>query len=389
LRGRGGTRSQQRMAVCKAPRLEAHPALRDCDAMFDVAIVGGGPAGSTCAAFCAAAGLRTLLVEREKFPREKVCGDCVNPACWPVLNRLQLADRVRSLPHGTLDRVDFIGIGGRQVSVGLPGGDDAEIAIKRSLLDELLLDRAVELGTEVQTATVTALSPPDPRTTHWNISAGEKNFKARMLIAADGRNSTVARLSGLLPGPTKERIALQMHLPLPSGFGNRVVLEFRPEGYSGQAPVNRDELNLCLVSIPTKMASLRKWAEARFAISPEHSWRTITPLTRAPIRAGQARLLLVGDAARVVEPFTGEGIYYALASAELAAKAIILERGGGDAHDVATAYSAAHAQLYRGRLWVNRLARMAVLSPRTASALLGVARFQPWMLRLLTAKITR
>ena len=46
---------------------------------FDVAIVGGGPAGAVCAAFCSGAGLRTLVLEREKFPREKVCGDCLNP----------------------------------------------------------------------------------------------------------------------------------------------------------------------------------------------------------------------------------------------------------------------------------------------------------------------
>src|SRR3954471_10459977 len=114
--------------------------------MFDVAIVGGGPAGASCAAFCAAAGLRTAVLERENFPREKVCGDCMNPACWPVLGRLDLAERVRALPHGKLDRVDFIGIDGRRLSVDLPAGAEAEIAIKRSLFDHLLLERARELG---------------------------------------------------------------------------------------------------------------------------------------------------------------------------------------------------------------------------------------------------
>lgn len=356
--------------------------------MFDVAIVGGGPAGSSCAAFCAVAGLRTVVLERERFPREKVCGDCINPACWPVLRRLEVADRIRSLPRGRLSQVDFIGIGGRRVSVTLPVGEDAEIAIKRSLFDNLLLERARELGAKiVEETTVTALSSPDPRTDHWKISAGEQTFRARMLAAADGRNSTVARLSGLLPRVARERIALQAHLPLPPDFGDRVVLEFRPEGYSGQAPVNDAELNLCLVSVPARIGSLREWAESRFGISPDHPWRTITPLTRDPISPGQPGLFLVGDAARVVEPFTGEGIYYALASGELAAKAILLEREGGSAEDVALAYSSAHAQLYRGRLWINRLARAAVLSPRSASAFLGLARFQPALLRLLTGKI--
>src|SRR6266481_291869 len=311
--------------------------------MFDVVIVGSGPAGASCAAFCADAGLRTLVLERELFPREKVCGDCLNPACWPILRRLELAERVRAAPHGKLDRVEFIGIGGRRVSVELPVGDDAEIAIKRSRFDQLLLDRARELGaTVLEATTVTELSSPDPRRDYWKISAGEKTFEARTLVAADGRNSTVARLCGLLPRNARERIALQTHLPLPPGFGDRIVLEFRPEGYSGQAPVGNGTLNLCLVSVPGKIASLRHWAEARFQIPSDHSWRTITPLTREPISPGQPGLFLVGDTARVVEPFTGEGIYYALASGELAAKAIALPRDGGNAADVAVAYSSAH-----------------------------------------------
>lgn len=357
--------------------------------MFDVAIVGGGPAGSSCAAFCAMAGLRTLLLERATFPREKVCGDCVNPACWPILRRLELAERLFALPHAKLAYVELIGIKGRRLSAELPSGDDAEIAIKRSLFDELLLRRAHELGATVfESTTVTALSPPDPRSNHWSISAGERTFCARTLVAADGRNSTVARLCGLLPRSTKERIALQTHLPLPPRFGDRVVLEFRPEGYSGQAPVGGGQLNLCLASVPDKIASLRQWAEVRFEIPSNHSWRTITPLRRTPILAGQGSLFLVGDAARVVEPFTGEGIYYGLASGELAAKAIGFQCNGQGAEEVSAAYSAAHAALYRGRLWINQLARAAVLSPRAASVFLEALRFQPNLLRFLIAKIT-
>lgn len=358
--------------------------------MFDVAIVGGGPAGSTCAAFCASAGLRTLLLEREVFPREKVCGDCLNPACWPILRRLQLTECVWSLPHGMLDRVEFIGIGGRTVPVTLPAGDGAEIAVKRSLFDQLIMDRARELGATIhEGTTVTALARPSPGAWNWTITAAEKTFESRVLVAADGRNSTVARLCHLLPRGARERVALQTHLPLPDGYGNRVVLQFLPEGYSGQAPVGDGELNLCLVSVPRKITALRNWAETRFGISPKHAWRTITPLTRAPITAATPSLLLVGDAARVVEPFTGEGIYYALASGELAADAIISRHHGRDEAEVAAAYLAAHDELYRGRLWINRLARAAVLSPRVASALLEGARFQPGLLRLLTAKIVR
>lgn len=345
--------------------------------MYDVAIVGGGPAGASCAAFCAAAGLRVVVLEREQFPREKVCGDCINPACWGVLERLGVSDAVRALPHGALDEVEFIAIDGRAVHVGLPGGDNAEIAVKRSALDAVLLDRARACGAEVrENSTVTALNRADG---NWRVTTAEAELAARFVVGADGRNSTIARIVGLLPRNAKDRVALQAHLPMPQNFGRRVVLQFLPDGYSGQAPVNDTELNVCLVGRADSLQRLRTWAATRFALAADPHWRTITPLTRDPISPAHRGLLLVGDAARVVEPFTGEGIFYALRSGELAAESIVT---GAD-------YTRPHRDMYRGRLWINRLARAAVTSPRIGSTFVHAARFQPALLRLLTAKITK
>ena len=355
---------------------------------YDVAIVGGGPAGASCASFCAQAGLRVLVLEREIFPREKVCGDCLNPACWDVLRRLDVAERVRLLPHARLDRVEFIAVGGRSVAVDLPAGENAEIAVKRSLLDQLLLTRARELGAEVvHSATVTALNKSSSGA--WNLQTRGQDFSARAVIGADGRNSTVARICNLLPGPQRERVALQTHLPLPADFGNRVVLQFLKGGYSGQAPVGDESLNVCLVAGARGTDALKDWATSRFEISRDHPWRTITPLTRSPIHPAHSHLLFIGDAARVVEPFTGEGIYYALASGELAARALVRLQHGQNEATVLREFAGAHAALYRGRLWINRLARAAVLSPRVASFCVQAARLQPALLRLLTAKIVR
>jgi len=197
---------------------------------FDVAIVGAGPAGSTCAAFCAAAGLPTLLLDREKFPREKVCGDCLNPACWPVLERLEIAQQVRNSQHGVLDAVEFIAINGDKLRVDLPRGDQSEIAIKRSLFDDLLLNRARALGAEVhEQATLLALDRSTVN--NWKIDTDQETLLARVVVGADGRNSTVARLQNLLPRPKRERVSLQARIPLPRDFGNRVVLQFLREGY--------------------------------------------------------------------------------------------------------------------------------------------------------------
>jgi geranylgeranyl reductase family protein len=354
--------------------------------IVDVAIIGGGPAGSSCASLCAAAGLRTLLIEREKFPREKVCGDCINPACWPVLERLGVGDEIRKSPHGVLDAVEFITIGGKKVRVQLPRGSRGEIAIKRSIFDELLLNRARALGAEVHEDT-TLIGLDRTAADTWKIDIVREMLFARVVVGADGRNSTVARLRNLLPRLERERVALQAHIPLPRDFGNRVVLQFLPEGYSGQAPVNERELNLCLVGTPPTIGSLRTWAEREFNLSPDQPWRTITPLTRDPVPVAHENLFFIGDAARVVEPFTGEGIYYALRSGELGADTIAKILRGKDRQSALREFATAHRAMYRGRLWINQLARAAVLSPKIASALLPIARFTPWILRLLTGKI--
>ncbi|HEY7001159.1 MAG TPA: NAD(P)/FAD-dependent oxidoreductase [Candidatus Udaeobacter sp.] len=355
---------------------------------FDVAIVGGGPAGSSCAAFCAMAGLETLVLERATFPREKVCGDCLNPSCWPVLERLGVAQQVWGLSHSKLTSVDFIAINGRKVSVNLPTGnppETGEISIKRSLFDDLLLKRACALGAQVREGTtVTALVHDQP----WKIeTAARERFRARILIGADGRNSTVARLRNLLPRPARERVALQAHIPLPLNFDQRIVLQFLREGYSGQAPVNENELNLCLVGKPSTISRLRHWAQRQFEIPANQRWRTITPLTRSPVPCAHENLLFIGDTARVVEPFTGEGIYYAIRSGELAAETVAKITRDEDRRLALREFARASAEMYRGRLWINRLARDAVLSPRIGSLFVRVAQVNPTILKLLTAKI--
>lgn len=342
---------------------------------YDVIICGGGPAGAACAAFCASGGMKTLVIEKSRFPREKVCGDCINPSCWPVLERLGVADRVTTLSHSAFTEVEFIGIDGRSLRYPLSTSDQGEIGVKRSLFDQLLLQRAVECGAEVREETaVTSVKHG------WEVRAGGETFTSQKLVAADGRNSTLLRLLGLLPPAVKERVAIQAHTPAPAGFGARVVLQFLPQGYCGYSSIGNGELNLCLVSRPRDIIALKDWAEARFGIPQSQAWRTITPLSRKPVSPAAGNLLLVGDAARVIEPFTGEGIYYAIASGELAAKYLIENLPLAN-------YAREHERLYAGRLWVNRLSRHAALHPRLATLALDAMRLYPQSLRFLTSKI--
>src|SRR5207245_4300884 len=219
----------------------------------------------------------------------------------------------------------------------------------------------------------------------WKIETNSgESFLAKVLVGADGRNSTVARLRNLLPRPARERVALQAHILLPRNFGQRIVLQFLREGYSGQAPVNESELNLCLVGRPPTISRLRQWAQRHFEIPADQPWRTITPLTRLPVPCAQENLLFIADAHRDVDAFTGDGIYYALRSGELAASAIAKIIGGNDRQFALREFARASAEMYWGRLWINRLARAAVLSPRIGSLFVRAARINPSILKLLT-----
>ena len=258
----------------------------------------------------------------------------------------------------------------------LPTNEKAEISIRRSIFDQILLRRAQSLGTEVREGeTLLAIE----QGISWKIRTDHGEESAQVLVAADGRNSTVARLCNLMPRKGPNRVALQTHIPLPADFGERIVLQLLREGYSGQAPVGDGLLNLCLVSRPDDIPPVRRWAESTFTISANQAWRSITPLARPPLPANRDNLFLIGDAARVVEPFTGEGIYYALRTGELAAQAIL----AGNHRQ----YALAHRRLYAGRLWVNALARRAVEHPFLTT---GILRFLPnekQILELLTRKV--
>jgi geranylgeranyl reductase family protein len=358
---------------------------------FDLIVVGGGPAGAVSAMVATRSGARVLLLERAVFPRDKVCGDCLNPECWDVFDRLGLTEGVRELPHAVLERVSFVSRGGRTVEFEMEKSDRGEIAVRRRYLDQLLLQTAVRAGAEVrQNAAVTAVAR---KSTGWQVNyqiEGEnRSVRSTFLVAADGRNSTVARLMGLhgRRGSSRDRIGLQTHVPLPPPLERTVQMRWLQGGYGGLAPVGLGLLNVSLAGRPGQIEALKSWAVREFGTIDE--WRTIAPLARRAFSpAPEAGWFLVGDAARVVEPFTGEGIYYAMRSGELAGAAVgEVLAGHSSVAAAAERFRAEHERLYRGRLWVNRLAKAAILHPRVAGALLRLAGHHPGWLRLLTSKV--
>ncbi len=356
--------------------------------IYDVAIVGAGPAGTSCALACAREGLEVLLLERSLFPRHKVCGDCLNPSCWDVFDALELSSAVRQLPHERLHAVRFEGADGTGTEIQLPDGDRGEITVRREDLDATLLTAATNSGVTVRQGA--RVKQAARLGSHWALDTEDGSHLAAKIVGADGRNSTLSRLLRIAPSQSTRRIAIQSHVPLAPDYRHRVALRLLPEGYCGIAHLPDEQMNVCLVSAPKDLTAVRSWAESAFCLDADKAaWHSIAPLSRKSVSPTPLPgVLLVGDAARVVEPFTGEGIYYALKTGTLAAASLAeAMRDPSQESNALAAFRSACRAAYRDRLWVNHLARAAVTRPSLGRAALAVGAAYPNVLRLLTAKI--
>lgn len=357
--------------------------------IYDAIIVGAGPAGAACAAIAAKAGLNVVLLERTFFPRHKVCGDCINPSCWPLLDHLGVATQLRRRPHGRLESVRFeAGDDAAVVEVPLPGPPRDEIALPRSELDMLLLTAATRAGATVRQGE--RVLQASRTGSVWAVDTDRTSYLGTFLVAADGRNSSICRLLRIAPPHRTDRLAVQTHAPLDPAYASKVALRLLPDGYCGVADIGDDRMNVCLVCAPRHLEGVRRWAEERFSLDPGRTaWHSIAPLQRKPIRpVPLPNLLLVGDAARVVEPFTGEGIYYGLQSGTLAGRAIAAAvHSPESAGPVLTRFARDHRNAYRRRLWINHLARLAVTHRRLGGSMIAAGVRFPALLPALTRRI--
>ncbi|MGB5873882.1 MAG: NAD(P)/FAD-dependent oxidoreductase [Bacteroidota bacterium] len=360
---------------------------------YEVLVVGGGPAGSACAATLARAGVAVALLEKERFPREKICGDTLNPRAWHLLDRLGIGDELRAARLTGIRNLRVFNTHGRQSSLELPC-DPAYpfIAVRRSVLDTILLRHAAKLGTDVfESTSAETVSIAEVIAVQARCPDSPKHLKCLFLVGADGRNSLVAKKTGPHPSAATHyrhdgRIGLQWYTSRQPGLHSGLNLYVLPFGYFGIVHVDNETANLAMV-LDTRRADvstkdlhdlIETIRAANSAIdrdlgnlSPVSAVQTTSPITPRIRRGVSGNIRLVGDARGLVEPFTGEGIFFALLDGIRAGEELVARLRGRK-----TVPSRSHS-----RFWVNNIFSPLLRHPRLANAAVALGASYPSLTR--------
>lgn len=341
-------------------------------------VIGAGPAGSVAALTLARAGVRVRLIDRASFPRDKLCGDTLNPGSLSILDRLGIGAGVRSraLP---ITGMTVTGPGA-QVSADYPDGLRG-MSLTRRCLDQLLLDAAAAAGACVDTGV--AVSDPvteGDRVVGVRLAGGGRGLlRAPVVIAADGRGSRIAaRVKLAAYARTPRRWAFGAYFSEVARMSPRGEMHIRRGAYIGVAPLPGGLTNVSVVTdghgpLPTpraeQQAIVRRALEAdavlrdRFAGATQVSPVTVMgPLAVNARAAGCPGLLLAGDAAGFVDPMTGDGLRFALRGGELAAHAALDELASGQ--PAFARLGMQRRREFQVKWRINRALRMIVGSPR-------------------------
>jgi flavin-dependent dehydrogenase len=351
----------------------------------DAVIVGAAPAGSIAALVLARAGKRVALLDRAAFPRPKVCGNCVNPSTWAIWQKLGLAGKFTELPHYSPTGFAIHCEGRTVYEHDFTAPVRGPRCVSRDALDDWLRREAQNAGAEFfPETTVTRLDAAQGIVT---TSRGE--FHGALVIGADGRNSLVARQAGLMPPPQRcHRVGWQASIPAPPALDDRIHMHIFDEGYFGFSRTSESHAVISMVLDARRSQDPDRMARRYLPAFTPVEWRRLNPITRANAALTKDRVWLAGDAARVVEPFTGEGIGFALATGLLAAKTALAGYASNDLAAARAKYARAHRALYRRRAWVNLLVHWVLVEPaRTVSLMRRMQHLPHGVVTLLSQRV--
>ena len=357
--------------------------------MRDLLVVGGGPAGASTAAWCARAGLDVLLVERERFPREKACSEYLSPEATRDLDALGVLDEIEASGAAKLTGMRIVADDGSAVLGHFPVTAERRpyrpygLALPRSRLDTAVLGAAAKAGADVlEGVTVERLLFEDGAVAGAALRRGDQRWeeRSRALVGADGLHSLVARRLGLTRTGGPRRLALVAHLAGVEAMGDYGEMFVRSGRYAGLAPIGGGAVNAAAVVPASEGRAIARdpaaFLRAELAAVPELRRRVAGarmvrgvmvagPFARSTRSAVADGALLVGDAADFFDPFTGEGIFAALRGGRLAAQALAAALATGRATRIALApYRRARLHAFLGKWVFERLAALSATRPR-------------------------
>lgn len=290
-------------------------------------IVGAGPAGSTAARSCAEKGLKALLIEKDRLPRYKPCGGFLSPRVLKELN-FDIGEVIES----TVLEAKFTFRLKDPFSIVSP--DPIGYLVMRDSFDHLLCRKAQERGADLYEGRRVVTVRQDAEGVDVSIAGGE-SIRCRYLIGADGARGVVALL--LNGGMTRKMgVALEAEGRLPTGIRKEwssVHLDCGviPNGYGWIFPKGNFVSFGIAAILPSKGTKLRSRLE-RFIAGLDYIrgvgmekvyFYPLPTFSGDDLLLSKGRVLLVGDAANLIDPLTGEGIYYAIKSGQVAAEAIV------------------------------------------------------------------
>ncbi len=352
---------------------------------YDVAIIGAGPGGSSSAIRLARAGLRVLLVEKARFPRQKLCGEFVSPECVEHFDDLGVLADIKMIGGSDIRETVFYSRSGRATRIEndwFAAGGQA-LGVSRAELDLVLLNRARTAGATILSGTrfiggaSSECGLVDIRVR--TVDRVETSYTAKIAIDATGRDRSLVRCFQQ-QGKTKraEHVAFKAHIANATLSPGVCEIYSYQGGYGGCNAIEGGLFNVCFITAasavrfyendPAKIfenvvLQNRRALRTLDGAIIEGSWLSVPVANygRSDLKPAPG-VLAIGDAASFIDPFTGSGILMALESSRLVSDAIVAVKTS-DVLAIAAKYQSEYETKFRSRLRLSSVLRRAAFHP--------------------------